>query len=420
MQSHVDEIRRFNYWSREPESGFRREMHLQRLAKFRDSKLIKVLTGQRRSGKSYVMRQVIADLIHSGVHPESTLYINKEYPEFDFVSTAADLTALVNHCMQDRPEGERFHVFVDEVHHITEWEKAVNALSQDFTQNISIYIAGSNAKLLSGELATLLSGRYVNFLVLPFSLQEFAGYKQLPMNKQTFLQYLQTGGLPELFHLPDEESRRQYVHAIYDTVLMRDVIERYQIRDVILLKDIFAYLANNVSTLTSVGNLVKYFEGQRRKTNYETVSQYIGHLEDAFIIHKCERYNIKGKDVLGGTAKYYLNDLAFKNYLYPGNSHGYGHMLENLVYLHLRNTEYTVYCGQLRDREVDFVAQKAGETHYFQSAWQLTEEQTREREYRSLLSIRDQFPKAVVSADDLSMPSYEGVRNQLFWEWVDT
>jgi uncharacterized protein len=417
MSSVSDKIARYNQWSGQYYDGFNRKYYTERLNKFLHSKLIKVLVGQRRVGKSYVLRQTITDLIQAGVNPEATLYINMEYREFDFIRHADDLVNLVNERISMLPDDSAFYLFVDEVHAIEEWERAINAFSQDFTRNIFVYISGSNAKLLSGELATLLSGRYVNFLILPFSFDEYCEYQKLPKNKDSFLQYLKTGGMPELFHLPDEESKRQYMMAIYDTVLMRDVVERYHVRDVRLLKDIFAYLANSVSNLTSIYNLVNYFKHQNRKTNYETIAAYVGYLEDAFLIHRCERYDIKGKDVMAGTVKYYLNDLTFKNYLYPGNQHGFGYLLENLVYLKLRNLGYEVYCGHLRNKEVDFVAQKGDELMYLQSAWSIQNEGTHEREYASLLAIRDAYPKTIVSADDLAESSYQGVKNVLFWEF---
>jgi len=412
-----DEIARYNQWSGQLYDGFNRRHYTRKLNKFVQSKLIKVLVGQRRVGKSYILRQTITDLINSGVNPEATLYINMEYTEFSFIQHADDLIKLVHARRALFPADSPFYLFVDEVHAIKDWERAINAFSQDFTRQIYVYISGSNAKLLSGELATLLSGRYVNFLVLPFSFDEYCEFHQLPQDKPSFISYLQTGGMPELFHLTDEESRRQYMMAIYDTVLMRDVVERYNVRDVRLLKDIFAYLAHTVSNLTSVYNLVNYFKHQNRKTNYETIAAYVGYLEDAFLIHRCERYDIKGKDLMAGTVKYYLNDLTFKNYLYPGNTHGFGYLLENLVYLKLRHHGYEVFCGHLRNKEVDFVAKKGEDLMYLQSAWSILDESTRDREYASLLSIRDAYPKTIVTADDLASPNHQGVRNEVFWEF---
>lgn len=418
MIENIERIERFNFWKSKPNTGVIRPRYLSLVHKFQDSGLIHVLVGQRRVGKSYILRQIIESLIDNddGVLPEQTLYINKEFSEFDFIKDHTDLTEFVRAYSEPLNNKQTLYLFIDEVQSIESWEKAVNAFSQDFTRQMRIYITGSNAKLLSGELATHLSGRYVSFLVTPFTYNEFLVVTKRPSGKQSFLEYLQTGGLPELFRLPDEESKRYYVSALYDTVILRDIVQRYHIRDVRLLKDIFAFLVNNVGNLLSVNSLVAYFKHQNRKTNYETIAQYLGYLEDAYIIFRCERFQIKGKEILTGQVKYYLNDLSFKNYLFRGFHLGWGHMMENLVFLELITRGYNVYVGQLRGKEVDFVAQKGENTNYIQVAYQISAEETRLREYASLLAIKDNFEKTVISADDLSLPSIEGIHHKLYWE----
>ncbi|MCH8524771.1 MAG: ATP-binding protein [Balneolales bacterium] len=418
MIEKISSIEQFNFWKNSPDVGVVRPRYLALVQKFQDSRLIHVLVGQRRVGKSYILRQIIQSLIdgEQRVLREQTLYINKEFSEFDFIKNHVDLSEFVQGYMNQLEDKRTLYLFIDEVQGIESWEKAVNAFSQDFTNNIRIYITGSNAKLLSGELATHLSGRYVSFLITPFSYDEYLAATQRPNGKQSFLHYLQTGGLPELFRLPDEESKRYYVSAVYDTVILRDIVQRYHIRDVRLLKDIFAFLVNNVGNLLSVNSLVDYFKHQKRKTNYETIAQYLGYLEDAYIIFRCERFQIKGKEILSGQVKYYLNDLSFKNYMYSGFHLGLGHMMENLVYLELITRGYKVYVGQMRGKEVDFVAQKGDETMYLQVAYQISSEETQKREYASLLAIRDNFEKKVISADDVTLPPIEGIRHSLYWE----
>lgn len=417
MTDNLSRIARFNFWNGPLKSGYPRKVYIERLRKYQASNLIKVLVGQRRVGKSYLMRQVIQDLIDEGVSPKSTLYINMEFAEYNFIRDGGDLLGFVNNFFMGH-EGPAY-LFVDEIQNIPAWEKAINSLAQDFTRQLFVYITGSNAQLLSSELATFLSGRYIKFMVLPFSFAEYAGIRGEQRDKPTFLAYLNSGGLPELFHLEDEEAKRQYLSAIYDTVILRDIVQRHQIRDIDLLKDIVAFLANNISNLVSIPNLVNYFTSQKRKTNYETVAQYLIYLEQAYIIHRCERYNIKGKEIVSGNAKFYLNDLSFKNYLYRGFEHGMGYLLENAVYLQLRFMEYDVYVGQLRNGEIDFVAMLSDERLYVQSVWSLLSEQTTEREYKSLLSLRDNYRKLVVTADDIALPNNEGVEHQLVWnDWA--
>lgn len=219
-----------------------------------------------------------------------------------------------------------------------------------------------------------------------------------------------------MFMLNKPELKRNYVSAIKDTVLLRDIIQRYNVRDAKLLEDIFAFLVNNASNLVSIANIVNFFKSQGRKTSYDAVSNYIGYIEDAFLIHKCDRYNIKGKDIMSGNAKYYINDLAYKNYLYPGYGYGYGYLAENLVYLELKRTGYNVYVGSLRNKEVDFIAQKADRTIYLQSTYMLTDEATVEREYSALKAIDDNFEKVVISLDEITMPLNEGIRHIKAWE----
>jgi predicted AAA+ superfamily ATPase len=419
MIENLAKIARFNFWENKPNTGFRRPVYLDRLDKYRDSNLIRVLVGQRRVGKSYIMRQVIEDLLQKGVLPKNTLYINMEYLEYSFIKNEHDLIAFFNLFIQSNNIEGDVHLFIDEVQNINSWEKAVNALSQDFTRRIHVYLTGSNAHLLSGELATFLSGRYVKFLVLPFSYEEFITIKGIQKTKSAFLDYLQTGGMPELFRLRDDESKRQYLSAIYDTVLLRDVVERHQVRDVGLLKDVFAFVVNNIGNLFSVANLVNFFKSQQRKTNYETVAQYLKYLEDAYLIHKCERYDIKGKELLTGNVKYYLNDLSFKHYLFPGVNHGWGYLMENLVYLELLNNGFEIHAGHLKYFEIDFVAKKADRLLYIQSVYLLNDEQTREREYRPLNAVADHFEKMVLSADDLSGAPTEGINHKLVWkDWL--
>lgn len=416
MIEKIESIKKFNFWETRPQTGYKRSVYLKRLQKSRDSNLVKVLVGQRRVGKSFVLRQVIDSLIDTGVDAKRTLYINKEYTEYDFIRNYEDLIELVNVFTEKLPENELFYLFVDEIQNIQNWEKAINSLSQDFTRRISIFITGSNAQLLSGELATYLSGRYIKFLILPFSFSEYAGITKKETNKATYLEFLQSGGLPELFHLPDDESKRQYLSAIYDTVILRDVLQRHHLRDVSLLKDIFAFIVNNISNPFSVNSIFDFLK-QQRKTNYETIAQYIGFLEDAYIIHRCERYNIKGKEILKGTVKFYLNDLSFKNYLYPGFKHGWGYLLENLIFLELLNHEYEVYVGHLKNKEIDFIAKKNQRQLYVQAAYQLESSDTREREYNALLSIADNYEKIIVSTDDIPQPIHEGVKNISAWDF---
>jgi hypothetical protein len=230
---------------------------------------------------------------------------------------------------------------------------------------------------------------------------------------------MSTGGLPELFILPKPETRRNYVAAIKDTVLLRDIIQRQNIREPGLLEDIFVYLINNASNLISVSNVFNYFKSLGRKTSYDIISNYIGYLQDSFLVHRCERFDIRGKQTIAGNVKFYANDLAYKNYLYPGFGYGFGYMLENLVYLDLRRAGYEVYAGNIKNREVDFVAKKAENIIYVQCAYLLAEPETIIREYSALEAIDDNYEKYVVTLDDLVMPSNKGIKHVQAWNFAE-
>jgi uncharacterized protein len=419
MEQKLEQVSRYNFWQKVPNLGFSRSTYLHWLNDLAHSSLVKVLVGQRRVGKSYILRQHIQHLINSGVPANNTLYINTEFPEYDFLKDDKALLQFIESYKKHFNIEGSYYLFMDEVQQIQNWEKVVNALSQDFTQKVHICITGSNSNLLSGELSTLLSGRYVERTVFPFTYQEYTSYLGLMPSRISYLKYLRTGGLPELFHLPNEETKRYYLSALRDTIVLRDIVQRYQIKDASLLNEIFNYLANNVSVLTNVTNLVNFWNNKKRKTNYETVANYLDYLLQTYLVHRCERFDIKGKDLLGAQYKYYLNDLSFINYLFSGNHQGMGALLENLVFMELKNAGYAVFVGHLRDKEVDFVARKSGQTIYVQSSFQLDRAETLEREISALLSVKDNYEKCIVTADESMLGQREGIHIIPAWEMQD-
>jgi len=421
MEENFKALRKYNFWEGNvPELGYYRKDYTDKIFDYTGSKLVKVLIGQRRTGKSYILRQIAHRLIEGGVDPRNIFYVNKEFTDFDFISDYKDLEVLLKLYREKlKPEGKVW-LFIDEVQNISGWEHFVNSHSQDFVESYEIFISGSNSKMLSMELATLLSGRYVNFEVFPFSYAEYTGITQKEVKKQSYIDYMESGALPELFVLPNDETKRNYISAIKDTVLLRDIIQRHSIKDPKLLEDVFVYLVNNASNLVSIVNIVNYFKSNGRKTTYDTVANYISYIEDTFMIHKVERYDIRGKETISGNCKYYINDLSFKNYLYPGFGYGVGYKLENLVYLELRRAGYEVYVGAMRDKEVDFVAKKGDRLIYLQSTYLLVDEQTTIREYAPLEAIGDNYEKAVVSLDDISLPSNKGIRHIQAWKLHET
>jgi len=317
----------------------------------------KVLVGQRRVGKSYILRQIASQLISIGIPAKNIFYINKEYInkefiEFDFLTTYTELEETVNAYKASLEPKGKFYLFIDEIQMIKGWEHFVNFHSQDFSEPCEIFITGSNSEMLSGELATLLAGCYVKFEIFPFSYAEYLGITKKQKSRWSYAEYMETGALPELFVLPNEETRRNYIWVLKDTILLRNIIWHYTIKDAKLLEDVFIYLVNNASNLISITNILNYFGSKKRKTSYDTLSNYISYLEQSFLIHKLKRFNIKGKEVLSGIYKYYMSDLCFKNYLYPEFDHGIGYKLENLLFLELKRKGYIVYDGTFRGKEL--------------------------------------------------------------------
>lgn len=416
MKENFKSLEKYNFWKGNvPQLGYLRKKYTDDIFHYIENKLIKVLVGQRRSGKSYILRQIAHQLIANGVNSKNIFYINKEFIDFDFIEDYKDLAKLVAlYKTKIKPVG-KVYLFIDEIQNIHEWERFVNSFSQDFTESYELFISGSNSNMLSGELATLLSGRYVTFEIFPFSYDEYLGVTNSERNKSSYLSYMETGGLPELLVLPNEETRRNYTTSVKDTVLLRDIIQRYQIKDPKLLEDLFIYLVNNASNLLSVNNIANYMKSSGRKTTYDTVANYIGYIEETFLVHKAERYDIRGKETISGVCKYYTNDLAYKNYVYSGYGYGVGYKLENLIYLELRRAGYDVYVGVIPNKEVDFVAKKADQIIYIQSAYLLIDEETMKREYSSLEAIRDNYEKLVVTLDDIQLPLNNGIKHVQAW-----
>ncbi len=418
MDKLLQKIRKYNLWDGvQPNQGYPRKSYLEKITGYIDNRLIKVIVGQRRSGKSYLLRQIMNYLREvKNVHPTNIFYLNKEFIAFDEINTESDLDLLYQHYLSTFEVTGKKWIFLDEVQNISNWEKFVNSYAQDFTDEYELFVTGSNSKLLSGELATLLSGRYVEFEVLPFGLKEMAAAREKDVNRAFFLEYLKTGGLPEMLTLQSEELCRHYVEDLINTIILRDIATRSQINDIALLREVFSFLTVNIGNYSSIGSIVKYFKSRQKTTNYETLSTYIGHLLDTFIIHEARRYNIRGKQSLGGERKYYLNDLAFKNHTSGFFPQDMGYNLENYVYLELRRLGYKVSVGVMNSKEIDFIAEKSGKTIYIQVAYLLANQETIDREFGNLLAVDDNYEKLVITLDDARFSDFKGIRHIRPWE----
>ena len=416
MNELLSALKKYNFWDNQKiELGFSRTEYLKKLKDFLGNKLIKVLTGQRRSGKSFLMRQLIFHLHNQGVHPYNILYINKEYASFDFIRNNQDLNDCINLYLAElKPKG-KVYLFFDEVHLIENWEKVINSYAQDYTGEFELVISGSNASILSGELSSLLSGRYISFEIFPFSFTEFCAATSKNQDKIAFIDYLTSGSMPELFNLPMIESKVHYVQDLKNTIVLKDIVLRHKIKDVGLLESLFAFLVQNIANPVSLPNLVNYLKNIKVTTNFNTLSNYIEYLKQTYVIHEVPRFDMRGKKILSGIKKYYLNDLAFRNYLFSGLEPGLGYLLENFVFVELKRNGYTVFTGSDQNREVDFVAVKNGVTRYIQVCYLITGEEVVKREFGNLETIKDNYEKMVISMDDVSLGNRNGIIHAVAW-----
>lgn len=388
-----------------------RKEYMQRLKAFKDNKIIKVVTGLRRSGKSTLLEMFRDELLQSGVNPDQIQYINFELMKYDAVRNYKQLYALIKKNMLS---GKKNYLFFDEIQQVSGWEKAINSISLEF--DADIYVTGSNAYLLSSELATLISGRYVEIKMLPLSFKEYYGYYHdtEKSREELFNNYLKYGGLPQLLSLPqDEQTISMFLSSIYDTVIMKDVLARNNLKNIDLLKRVFAFVCNNVGSITSTNSIAKYIANEAKLDTAlrpATIGNLLQMLENAFIIYRADRYDVKGKEVLKSLEKYYLADTGLKNAIVGYNLENYGHSIENVVYLELLRRGYQVYVGKNDTKEIDFVAINKEETRYFQVTETLVDKKTQEREIASFRSTHDFYEKTIITTDKTYVTNINGIK----------
>lgn len=390
----------------------KRESYMRRIRPFINGELVKVMTGIRRSGKSVMLELVKQELLEMGVRAEQFISINFEDMRYLHLCTAQ----VLHQEILTRAEGiaGKVYLFFDEIQEVKDWEKCVNSLR--VALDCDIYITGSNAKLLSGELATYLGGRYVEFVIYPFSFAEFLElYRPTTPQatvQQCFQQYLLFGGMPYLSRLNyQEEPVRQYLSDLYDSVQLKDIVKRNKVRDVDLLERILAYVMANVGTTFSAGSLTKFFKSEQRSVSPETVLNYIRYCCDAYLFYQVKRQDLQGKQILATSEKYYIADHGIREAVFGGNMRDINLVLENIVFLELLRRGYTVTVGKSGEREVDFVCDRRGEKLYVQVTYLLASEETIAREFGVYDSIRDNFPKYVVSMDELDL-SRSGIKHR--------
>lgn len=389
-----------------------RTSYISQLQQWMDKPLVKILTGIRRSGKSTVLLLLKESLVHKGIPENNIIALNFESFTTEHLKYA---TSLYAHLASLLSNNQKFYVLLDEIQEVQEWEKVINSLLVDF--QVDIYLTGSNSHLLSSELSTFLAGRYVEIPIYTLSFKEYleftATYQNLkPDTKEAFISYLRKGGFP-LIHTTNYEEQAVYkvIRDIYASVLLRDTIQRYKIRDIELLERVIRYVFDNVGNTFSGKSIADYFKSQFRKTDVNTIYNYLTALEGAFILYRVSRFDIKGKEILKTQEKFFVSDVSLIYAMMGYRDRMISGILENIVFLELKRREYQVFIGKLDSREIDFIAEKQGKRIYVQVAYKLESEATIQREFYPLLAISDQYPKYVVTMDEFWREDVQGVKH---------
>ncbi|MDO4710825.1 MAG: ATP-binding protein [Peptostreptococcaceae bacterium] len=399
----------------------KRELYMDRIRPFMNTELIKVITGIRRSGKSVMLQLIQQDLIEVGIDPKRFIAINFEDLRVEHLLNARDLHQEI--LARAKNIGGKVYVFLDEIQEVADWEKCINSLRVSL--DCDIYITGSNAKLLSGELATYLGGRYVEFVIYPFSFAEFMQlYRQIDRDasiEHSFQKYLITGGMPYLFNIRYQSGpTRQYLTDLFNSVQLKDIVKRYKVRDVELLERIIVYVMGNIGTTFSASSLVKFLKNERRTGSTDTVMNYIKYCCDSYLFYQVKREDLQGKQILTTNEKYYIADHGIREAVYGGNMRDIQLTLENIVYMELLRRGYQITVGKTDNKEIDFVCEKQGQKCYIQVAYILADQATIDREFGAFDKIRDHFPKYVITMDELDRSQngiiHKNIRNFLISE----
>ena len=391
----------------------KRDEYIKQIVPFIDKDVIKVLTGIRRSGKSVMLKLLMEELKNRGINENQFIYINFENLKYRNLKNYERLYDFILNKVDDKYKS--YYIFLDEIQEMEEWEKCVNSLRVDEDFNFDIYITGSNAKLLSGELSTYLAGRYIEFVVYPFSFKEFFEImkeknKEIDL-KEAFQDYVKFGGMPFLHNLDyNFEASMQYLQDLYASIILKDITQRNNIRDTDLLERIINYVVMNIGNTFSATSISKFFKSENRKVATETILNYIKACEEAFLIYRVARNDLLGKKILNVNEKYYIADHGIREAIMENNQKNINQVLENIVYFEMLRRGYNIKIGKVDNLEVDFVCKKNDETIYIQVSYLLASEDTKEREFSVLENIKDNYPKYVLSMDEFDM-SRNGIKH---------
>ena len=394
----------------------KREMYLKKLRDSYDSELIKIIVGVRRSGKSVLLTQIMDELIEKGIKEDHIIYINFEDYDYTDYTEPKKFNEYVKSKIQDK---EKYYLFFDEIQNVKDFEKVINSFRA--TMNVSIFITGSNSKVLSGDLSTYLVGRYISIKIMPFT---FAEYLELQKEKgitkdkeELFLEYMEWGGMPQIYNTTSIQERKMYLRDLYNTAILKDIVERNSIKDVNLLNRVIQFIMENIGGVISANSITKFLRGDNITTSVDTVLNYIEYINNSMIASKASRYNIRGKEVMTLLEKYYLVDLGLLQLKSSPIEKKVGGRLENIVYNELLARGYDVYIGKTDNGEINFVVDNFGDRFYIQVADYLSSDDVVKREFGAYKNVEDNFPKYVITMDKINY-SQNGIIHKNIIDWL--
>ena len=396
-----------------------REKYLSKIRPFYDVDLIKVITGIRRCGKSVIMNQII-DEVKINNNNSNIIYLNFELKEYSFIK---DDNVLYEYVKNKITNKKKNYLFFDEIQNVLNWELAINSFKAEYKDNVSIFLTGSNSDLLSSELATHIAGRYVSFIILPFSFEEVCAYKNVNSQniyelQSLFDDYMKWGGMPQRFIFENESQVRLYLTDVFNSIVIKDIVERFKIKDIDLFNRIIEYVVTTPAQTFSADKLSKFFESESRNVSKNTLYNYLEYMNKSLLINKVDRYDVRGKRILNGKYKYYLTDLGLGRVMSASKKEQLGAYIENIVYNELIYRGYEVKIGSLENAEIDFIATKDGKKEYYQVCYLIGDnEDTRKREFGAYSSIYDNYPKYVISNDTFDL-SENGIIHLNIIKWL--
>lgn len=394
----------------------KREMYLRKIRNSYDSELIKIIVGVRRSGKSVLMMQIMEELKEKGINEDHIIYINFEDYDYTDYTKPKEFNKYVKNKIKDK---EKYYLFFDEIQNVQDFEKVINSFRA--TMNVSIFITGSNSKVLSGDLSTYLAGRYINIKMMPFTFSEYLELQNsqgISKNKdEAFLEYIEWGGMPQIYNSTSIQERKMYLRDLYNTVILKDIVERNSIKDVNLLNRVIQFMMENIGGVISANSITKFLKSDNVTTSVDTILNYIEYINNSMIANKASRYNIRGKSVMTLLEKYYLVDLGLLQLKSTPIEKKVGGRLENIVYNELIARGYDVYIGKTDNGEIDFVVDNFGDRFYIQVADYLSSEEVIEREFGAYKNVADNFPKYVITMDKIDY-SQNGIIHKNIIGWL--